>query len=716
MDIGGRVGLSLFAWLALAGCAGAQTSSLPQPWAAIGQWSATVTQGGPAGPVAVDSSGDLLVANALEGVSAPTQTLGDTSAGSSWVSKLNASGASVFGVQVAGVSLFEAIAADSAGNVLVAGYGAAGGLPVTPNAYSSSPSGQGSQFVCKLNGADGTPIFCTYLNSSQISINGIGADASGNVYILAIDLTQSIVTTPGALSLGSRDVVLLKLDPSGQTLLYAAGFGGNGAEGVLDLSVDGDGNAYVTGATSSTNFPGASNGAIPTPSGSFIAKVDPTGSKILYASYGGAQEIAIALTVDSAGAAYVSGLTSSGDLFVRKYTPDGTAVAYENSFPQTAGSDVRGMAVDGTGTLTMLGNAGSTGFPQILPTAGCQAMTETYPTTAAGSYMIRLTPSGSLFQSTNFTAELVFTPYGSGSILAVQQGRGWLATGAADLSSAGVIEIGPASAPISSVEIQCVSNAATFESGNVAPGEMISIFGAGLGPAVAQTFTLDSKGGIASTLGGVQVTFDGTPAPLLYVQDTQINAITTWELAGKSTTEMCVIYNGNKDCVTPAVGAAAPGVFATGQGQAIAVNQDGTLNSNSNPAGFGSIVSLYLTGLGPISPAPADGVLVQFPLPTLLNPVELDFANANVQAPSVPPAEILYAGPAPLEVGGMFQINVRIPEGTTGEFAILIQLPDGSAYYCTSAVAVTPKTPITSKSEHAAHQPLRLGVRPDRIP
>jgi len=687
MGAGCRNIRNLAAGLALTVCAGAQTSSSPQPWAAINgpsaQWSATLTQGGPTGPVAVDSSGDLLVANALEGVTAPTKILGNTSVESSWVSKLNASGASVFGVQIAGVSLFEAIAADSAGNVLIAGYGPAGGLPVTPNAYSSYASGQYSQFSCKLNSANGTPVFCTYLNSSRISINGIAADAGGNVYILAVDLMQSIASTPGALSLGSRDVVLLKLDPTGQKLLYAAAFGGNGVEGILDLSVDGDGNAYVMGATSSTNFPGAFTGAIPTPSGSFIAKVDPTGSKLLYASYGGAGETPIALAVDSAGAAYVSGLngpTGTGNLFVRKYTADGTAVAYKTDLPQTAGSDVHGMVVDSAGILTMLGDLGSIGFPQVLSTAACQAMTRTYPTTAGGSYMIRLEPNGGLLQSTYFTAAFLAAPYGSGSILAVQQNQGWLA------EEASVIEIGPAA--LSPVDIQCVSNGASFESGNLAPGEMVSIFGTGLGPSTPQSFTFGSDGRVASTLAGVQVTFDGMAAPLLYVRDGQINAITPWELAGKSTTNLCVLYNGNKSCVTPAVGAAAPGVFASDQGQAIAVNQDGTLNSSANPAAVGSIVSLYVTGLGGISPAPADGALVQLPLPALVDPIQIAFSNAKSNSPAIPPAEVLYAGPAPLEVGGMFQINVRIPLGTSGGFAILIQSPDGSTYYCTSTLAV----------------------------
>ncbi len=660
---------------------------------------------------AVDSSGDLVVANALVGISSPTKILGNTSESSSWVSKLNASGASVFGVRIGGVYLFEAIASDSAGNVLVAGYGPAGGLPVTPNAYSSSPSGQDSQFACKLNSADGTPVFCTYLNSSQISINSIGADASGNVYILANDLKPSFVTTSGALSLGSRDVVLLKLDSTGQELLYAAAFGGNGFEGVLNLSVDADGNAYVMGSTSSTDFPGASAGAIPTPSGTIIAKVDPTGSKILYASYGGAEETPFGLAVDSAGAAYVSGQTGSGDLFVRKYTASGAAVAYMTEFAQTAGSVAQGIAVDSAGTLTMLGSTAYIGFPQRLSTAACQAMTATYPA-VGGSFMIRLNPDGSLFQSTYFPAQLPGQYFGAGSILAVQPGQAWLA------EEAGVIQIGPASPTVSAVEIQCVSNAASFQSGNIAPGEMVSIFGTGLGPAAPQNFTFGSNGRVASTLAGVQVTFDGAPAPLLYVQQGQINAITPWELAGKLNTNMCVVYHGSENCVRPAVGAAAPGVFAAGQGQAIAVNQDGTLNSTANPAAVGSIVTLYLTGLGSISPAPADGATVQLPLPVLVNTIQVAFANADVHSPAIPPAEILYAGPAPLEVGGMFQINVRIPEDASGAFAILSQSPDGSSYYGASmlAVATQPANPADSVNEARPRTTPQPGSRTGRVP
>ena len=122
---------NLLALIAMSACGVAQTLS-PGPWINTGQSSATVTQGPLSGPLAVDSSGDLLAANGLVGLSAPTKILGATSPSSS-VSKLNASGVPVFAVQIGGAYSIYLIAPDSGGNVLIAGNGpAAGGLPVTP--------------------------------------------------------------------------------------------------------------------------------------------------------------------------------------------------------------------------------------------------------------------------------------------------------------------------------------------------------------------------------------------------------------------------------------------------------------------------------------------------------------------------------------------------------------------------------------------------------
>jgi uncharacterized protein (TIGR03437 family) len=692
---------SFLAWITMSACAATQTSS-PAAWINTGQWSATVTQGPLGGPLAVDSSGDLLVANSLVGFSAPTKILGGVSAASNWVSKVGASGVPVFAVQIGGIYDAYQIAADSTGNVLIAGAGpAAGGLPVTPNAYNPSPSGDNSAFVCKLSGVNGSPIFCTYLNFNKTGIVGIAADAQGDVYILVGGLNTPTVTTRGALSIGGQDVVLLKLDPSGQNLLYAAAFGGDGTDSPAALSVDANGNAYVIGSTTSTDFPGAADGAIPTPSGSFVAKVDPTGSKLLYASYGRANEFPATLSVDPSGAAYVTGTVAQGGLYVRKYSADGTAVAYENFLPGTAGSQVRGSAVDTAGILSTIGSAGSIAFPQLSSVAACQPLDAPSLGSSVGSYLIRLAADGSVLQSTFFPSDFPsesFQPAGGGSVISIQQGGGWVAGSPFNSdgpTGAGVIQLGPDLTAISPVNVGCLANGASFLPGSITAGEIVSIFGSGLGPAAPAIRTLDSNGGIASALDGVQVTFDGTPAPLLYIQDAQINAITPWELTGKTTTEMCVVYNGNQACVTPSVVASAPGLFVTALGDAAALNQDGTLNSSANPAPVGSIVSLYATGLGAISPAPADGAIVQLPLPTLVNPVQVNFTAADPQNTNSIPAEVLYAGPAPFQVAGLYQMNVRIPSGSAGLFYI-----PGNYFSSGGAgakVFVTPVPPSTSE-------------------
>ena len=100
------------------------------------------------------------------------------------------------------------------------------------------------------------------------------------------------------------------------------------------------------------------------------------------------------------------------------------------------------------------------------------------------------------------------------------------------------------------------------------------------------------------------MTFDGIPAPLIYVQSNQVNAVVPWELGGSGVTQMCETWQ-TTSCTTVALGAAAPGLFAvspwpTGYGaipMAAAVNQDGTINSPQNPAHVGSALALFLTGL-----------------------------------------------------------------------------------------------------------------------
>jgi uncharacterized protein (TIGR03437 family) len=163
----------------------------------------------------------------------------------------------------------------------------------------------------------------------------------------------------------------------------------------------------------------------------------------------------------------------------------------------------------------------------------------------------------------------------------------------------------------------------------------------------------------------VEVTFDGKPAPLLWVQDAQINAMAPWSLAPGLNTQVCVSYNNlNTNCLTWPVVQTAPAVFTVDGTYAAAINQDGTSNSAGNPAPVGSIVSVWATGLGPIAPAQADGTLVQSPWPT-------DVLAATVYASSTvgtncllaciwQPFDVTYAGPAPGLVAGASQINLQV--------------------------------------------------------
>src|SRR5205085_7648827 len=151
--------------------------------------------------------------------------------------------------------------------------------------------------------------------------------------------------------------------------------------------------------------------------------------------------------------------------------------------------------------------------------------------------------------------------------------------------------------------ISSITSGATFQPGAVSPGEIISIFGAGVGPALPADgvqFTPVS-GKVPTTLGGVTVTFNnGIQAPLLFVSAKQINCIVPYEMAGQLQTSVVVGFAGNTSPVfevritdtTPAIFSETEG----GNGQGAILNQNLTVNSASNPAAKGSVVSIYATG------------------------------------------------------------------------------------------------------------------------
>jgi len=218
-----------------------------------------------------------------------------------------------------------------------------------------------------------------------------------------------------------------------------------------------------------------------------------------------------------------------------------------------------------------------------------------------------------------------------------------------------------------------VTNAASYAAGFVSPGEMIAIFGQGLGPAALTTFQLDSAGKIATVLARTTVTVDGHPAPLLYVSATQIGAIVPYSISS-SQPRVVVTYNGAASPAASVTAAlAAPALFtidSSGSGQAAALNQDGSLNGQFNPAGKGEVVTVFGTGEGHTNPGGIDGQIA-----TAANPRPVLAVSASVGGV---PASVLYAAAAPGQVAGMFQVNLRVPSDAPSGPAVGVTVTVGA--------------------------------------
>jgi len=218
-----------------------------------------------------------------------------------------------------------------------------------------------------------------------------------------------------------------------------------------------------------------------------------------------------------------------------------------------------------------------------------------------------------------------------------------------------------------------IVNAASGLSGPVAPGEMVVINGADLGPAAtaANPSTAATTHLLASALGGTQVMVNGSAAPLLYAQQGEVTAVVPDAVAGQTSMSLQIQYQGqNTPVMHVPVAATAPGLFTmdgSGRGQGAILNQDESINSAANPALRGSIVALFGTGQGATDPEWPEDELASPPYPKITSPVTVTIGGQ--------PAEILYAGAAP-DLAAVFQINARVPTGiqTGSKVAVLVTI------------------------------------------
>ena len=249
-----------------------------------------------------------------------------------------------------------------------------------------------------------------------------------------------------------------------------------------------------------------------------------------------------------------------------------------------------------------------------------------------------------------------------------------------------VLKPGGAISPTTSVSVDFINNAASDQFLGIAPGEIVTFKGSGFGPAQLVSASAGSDGLYPTQLSGTSVQFGGVAAPLLYTSATQVAAVAPYGVTGP-TVKVSLTYMGQTSVPsTVPVFAAAPGLFTadgTGAGQAAAINQDGTVNSASNPAAIGSVISLYATGGGQTSPAGVDGQVSTLLLARQSLPVQVFIGQQMVTA------QLQYAGPAPGEIAGVMQINVPLPLGLKPGSAVPVAIFVGNTGLASSRPNVT---------------------------
>jgi hypothetical protein len=397
--------------------------------------------------IAVDAAGSAYVTGYTSSNPFPT-TLGAFQTGyaggalDAFVTKLNPTGSAlVYSTYLggSGADYAYSIAVDATGNAYVCGYTNNGvtSFPTTLGAYQTIFGGSYDVFVTKLN-ADGKGlVYSTFLGGTgdDRSGNGIAVDAAGNAYVCGFTASDNTTfpLTSGAFQTtyggGAFDAFVTKLNPTATApLLYSTYLGGGGNDYAQSVAVDTAGNAYVTGYTSSNDFPntpGVFQPALNASLDAFVTKLNPTGTApLIYSTYlgGSGDDRGIDIAIDAAGNAYVTGYTSSiaatfpwtpgafqtaygggaYDAFVTKLNPTATAPLVYCTYLGGSGEDQGlGIAIDATGNACVTGYTHSNDFPN---TPGAY---QTTLASAPDAFISRLNATG--------TAPLLYSTYLGGT-------------------------------------------------------------------------------------------------------------------------------------------------------------------------------------------------------------------------------------------------------------------------------------------------------------
>ena len=631
-----------------------------------------------------------------------------------FVVKLNRRGKVVFATFLGGSGDDEglSIAVDTLGDIYIGGLsnGTSPTLPTTPGAAFRTGSSTGKNgFVVKLNPTGTAIIYSTLVPGAEPPGVNLAIDKSGNAYfggtIMGSD--NSLSPSPGAFQpfhKGISDVVVAKFSPTG-ALAYATFLGGSATNEAGGIAVDSNGNAYISGNSGSPDFPvtaGAFAGPPATGSGAFVVKLNAQGSAPVYSTFLGPADVPGGIRLDSEDNAYVSGVpgadfpTTPGSFqsslsspwspgnysiaFLTKLNSTGTDLIYSSLFASASRFDV-----DSAGNAYVTGLAG----PHFPVTRG--ALQRCVASGGTNMFLTKLDPAGKLAAAsylggTAYDYPTALTVADDGSVYLAESVQSIGFPGLENTAAQGLLLVvsnlfisNPGNADLPCLT-RVAQNSASLGYLPVAPGELITLRGLGLGPEVGVAQEVDASGHLGSKIGDVQVFFNNMPAPLLYVQSEQLNVQVPWELAGLATAQIQVEYQGTfSNTGTLTIQDAAPAlfrVFPTSPASAkppfpgAILNQDGTVNSPSNPAAQGSIVSLFGTGGGVTVPGGITGEIA--PISSLGYLAQRVQVQLNRYF-----ADVVYAGPAPGLISGVFQLNIRVPAGPFGGSSVFVFLSIG---------------------------------------